>query len=178
MCRCARISDRPPNGLHAVITAAARIEARVPGVIVVRDLGRSYSSRGDKNNEHGKPRTAPGTCETYGISSEAVTVLSHAVESGNGTMPQFSHPELGGPGQWAPWRHDDDREFNDALKTKVKQLCSELARPLERAISANQVPLCQRRHTSGSLLHLCVCAATVRPAEGQSAPPSRARLRG
>jgi hypothetical protein len=100
----------PPKRSARGDQAAARIEARVLGVIVVRDLGPSYSSRGDKNNEHGKPRTAPGTCETCGISSEAVRVLSHAVESGNGTMPQFSHPEVGGPGQWAPWRHDDDRD--------------------------------------------------------------------
>jgi hypothetical protein len=43
-------------------------------------------------------------------------------------MPQFSHPELGGPGQWPHGGMTMIGEmFNDALKTKVKQLCAELA---------------------------------------------------
>jgi Short C-terminal domain len=36
----------------------------------------------------------------YGVSPDAVRVLLEAVRLGNGTMAQFSHPELGGPGQW------------------------------------------------------------------------------
>jgi hypothetical protein len=35
----------------------------------------------------------------HGVSTEAVTTLLQAVISGHGTMAQFSHPELGGPGQ-------------------------------------------------------------------------------
>jgi hypothetical protein len=75
----------------------------------------------------------------YGISSEAVRVLSHAVESGNGTMAQFSHPELGGAGQWSPGGMTMIGEmFNDALKTKVKQLCSELASLLSGKVPAGE----------------------------------------
>jgi hypothetical protein len=36
----------------------------------------------------------------YGVSTDAVRALLEAVRLGNGTMAQFSHPELGGPGQW------------------------------------------------------------------------------
>jgi hypothetical protein len=69
----------------------------------------------------------------YGISTEAVTTLLHAVKAGHGTMAQFSHPELGGPGQWS---HGDmtmvGDMFNNALKAKVDALCSELADLVKR----------------------------------------------
>jgi hypothetical protein len=38
--------------------------------------------------------------QRYGVSTQAVTTLLQAVMRGNGTMAQFSHPELGGSGQW------------------------------------------------------------------------------
>ncbi|HEY9212502.1 MAG TPA: SHOCT domain-containing protein, partial [Ancylobacter sp.] len=37
----------------------------------------------------------------HGVSTEAVRVLLQAVAAGGGTMAQFSHPELGGMGQWS-----------------------------------------------------------------------------
>ena len=75
----------------------------------------------------------------YGISSEAVTVLSQAIQSGHGTMAQFSHPELGGPGQWSRSGMTMIGDmFNDALKAKVKQLCSELAGLLSLESPAGQ----------------------------------------
>lgn len=36
----------------------------------------------------------------YGVSADAVRAMLEAVRLGNGTMAQFSHPELGGRGQW------------------------------------------------------------------------------
>jgi hypothetical protein len=39
--------------------------------------------------------------QRYGVSGEAVETLAKAVIRGNGTMAQFSHPELGGLGQWS-----------------------------------------------------------------------------
>ncbi len=37
----------------------------------------------------------------YAVSTQAVTTLLQAVISGHGTIAQFSHPELGGPGRWS-----------------------------------------------------------------------------
>jgi hypothetical protein len=64
----------------------------------------------------------------YGVSSDAVTTLFHAVTKGNGTMAQFSHPELGGPGQWSQGGMTMVGDmFNNALKAKVDGICSELS---------------------------------------------------
>ena len=64
----------------------------------------------------------------YGVSTQAVTTLLQAVISGHGTMAQFSHPELGGLGQWAQGGMTMIGDmFNDALKAKVNGLCSDLA---------------------------------------------------
>ena len=64
----------------------------------------------------------------YGVSTQAVTTLLQAVISGHGTMAQFSHPELGGLGQWAQGGMTMTGDmFNDALKAKVNGLCSDLA---------------------------------------------------
>ena len=67
-------------------------------------------------------------------------------------MAQFSHPELGGPGQWSRGGMTMIGDmFNDALKTKVKQLCSELAGHLSLESSAGQpesTPLQKERESS------------------------------
>jgi len=64
----------------------------------------------------------------YGVSTQAVTTLLQAVISGHGTMAQFNHPELGGPGQWAQGGMTMIGDmFNNALKAKVDGLCSDLA---------------------------------------------------
>jgi hypothetical protein len=52
-------------------------------------------------------------------------------------MPQFSHPELGGPGQW---RHDDDRrDVQRRAEDQGEAALCRAGQPFERAISANQV---------------------------------------
>ncbi len=64
----------------------------------------------------------------YGVSTQAVTTLLQAVISGHGTMAQFSHPELGGLGQWSQGGMTMIGDmFNNALKAKVDGLCSDLA---------------------------------------------------
>jgi hypothetical protein len=69
----------------------------------------------------------------YGVSTNAVTTLLQAVISGQGTMAQFSHPELGGPGQWAQGGMTMIGDmFDNALKAKVDGLCSDLANLLGR----------------------------------------------
>ena len=66
--------------------------------------------------------------QRHGVSSDAVLTLLRALAAGNGTMAQFSHPELGGTGQWSQGRMIIIGDmFNNALKHRVDALCSELA---------------------------------------------------
>jgi hypothetical protein len=82
-------------------------------------------------------RQIEDVAQRYAVSSEAVAVLSHAVKAGNGTMAQFSHPELGGAGQWSQGGMTMIGDmFNDGLKAKVSGLCSELASLLGQESSA------------------------------------------
>jgi hypothetical protein len=67
----------------------------------------------------------------YGVTTDAVTTLLQAVVNGNGTMAQFSHPELGGNGQWMRGGMTMVGDmFNSGLKAKVEGLCSELSQLL------------------------------------------------
>jgi hypothetical protein len=72
--------------------------------------------------------------QSYSVSNQAVTTLLQALVAGNGTMAQFNHPELGGPGQWSQGGMIMIGDmFNNALKAKVDGLCSELANRLRHA---------------------------------------------
>ena len=54
--------------------------------------------------------------------------LLAALAAGHGTAAQFSHPELGGMGQWSQGGMLMIGDmFNNALKYRVDQLCTELA---------------------------------------------------
>lgn len=69
--------------------------------------------------------------QRYGTSTDAVLNLLEAVMAGNGTMAQFSHPDLGGSGQWMQGGMTMVGDmFNSALKFKVDGLCSELSQLL------------------------------------------------
>ena len=78
----------------------------------------------------------------HGVSVEAVQVLQDALHRGGGRQAQFSHPDLGGMGQWSAGGMTQVGDmFNTALKDKVNALCSELARagtPAPAAGSAGQ----------------------------------------
>ena len=64
----------------------------------------------------------------YYLSFDAVMTMLHAVNNGGGTMAQFSHPELGGSGQWMQGGMTMVGDmFNNSLKAKVDNLCCELA---------------------------------------------------
>jgi hypothetical protein len=64
----------------------------------------------------------------YGTSAEATMTLLQALVAGGGTMAQFSHPDLGGMGQWSQGGMTMVGDmFNNALKAKVDGLCAELA---------------------------------------------------
>ncbi len=63
----------------------------------------------------------------YGISFDAAMTLLEALIRGGGTMAQFSHPELGGSGQWMQGGMTMVGDmFNQSLKAKVEGLCYEL----------------------------------------------------
>ena len=69
--------------------------------------------------------------QRYGVSIDAVTHLLYAVNNGNGSMAQFSHPEFGGSGQWMSGGMTMVSDlFNYNLKNLVNNLCSEISNSL------------------------------------------------
>ncbi len=92
--------------------------------------------------------------QRYGVSTDAVITLLSALIAGNGTMAQFTHPELGGSGQWMQGGMTMVGDmFNNALKTRVLQ-------------SLRRQPHSQRqsgRQTYGPEVSLCVPAASGAP---------------
>jgi hypothetical protein len=52
--------------------------------------------------------------------------LRRALERGGGQLAQFSHPELGGYGQWMPGMTQIGDMFNYELRDRVERLCQEL----------------------------------------------------
>ncbi len=64
----------------------------------------------------------------HGVSLAAVQALQDALRRGGGRMAQFSHPELGGMGQWSAGGMTQVGDmFNGALRDRVAALCAELA---------------------------------------------------
>ena len=62
-----------------------------------------------------------------GVSLDAALTLLDALMRGNGYQAQFSHPELGGMGQWSQGGMIMIGDmFNQGLKYRVDQLCNEL----------------------------------------------------
>lgn len=71
--------------------------------------------------------------QRHGFSPDAVTHMLYAVWNGNGTMAQFSHPELGGGGQWMQGGMLMLGDmFNHGLKARVEALCSDISGVLAR----------------------------------------------
>lgn len=69
--------------------------------------------------------------QRYGLSREAVLAMLIAVNSGGGTMAQFSIPELGGSGQWMRGGMTMvGNMFDNGLKARVDGLCAELSQLL------------------------------------------------
>jgi hypothetical protein len=67
--------------------------------------------------------------QRHGFSFDAVQTMLNAVINGNGSMAQFSHFEFGGSGQWMQGGMTMIGDmFNNYLKGRVDNLCSELSR--------------------------------------------------
>ncbi|MCA8879960.1 MAG: SHOCT domain-containing protein [Rhodobacteraceae bacterium] len=85
----------------------------------------------------------------YGVSQQAVEALLVAVNNGGGTQAQFSHPDLGGMGQWSRGGMVMVGDmFNNALKATVDGICTELSNQL--AASQMFVPYTPAPMPSGS----------------------------
>ena len=70
--------------------------------------------------------------QRYGVSTDAAITMLYAVMNGNGTMAQFSHPELGGSGQWMMGGMTMVGDmFNYGLKSKVDGLCVEISNQIQ-----------------------------------------------
>jgi len=66
--------------------------------------------------------------QKHGVGVDSVRQLFSALQAGGGDRAQFSIPELGGMGQWSSGGILLIGEmFNDGLKAKVADLCSELS---------------------------------------------------
>src|SRR5450756_2157738 len=87
-------------------------------------------------------RIAGDLARRHGFSIDAVAHMMYSVLNGNGSMAQFSHPEIGGSGQWmrGGMLMLGDM-FNHGLKNRVDALCCDIS-----GILANQPGLL----TSGS----------------------------
>jgi hypothetical protein len=73
-------------------------------------------------------RVIANLADRYHVSQDAVKVLLFAVNQGGGSMAQFSHPELGGSGQWMRGGMTMVGDmFNYRLQGTVNGLCSELS---------------------------------------------------
>lgn len=64
----------------------------------------------------------------FGVSEEAVQTICLALECGGGRLAQFSHPDLGGYGQWMPGMTQIGDMFNRDLRSRVDRLCQELSK--------------------------------------------------
>ncbi len=68
----------------------------------------------------------------HGFSVGAVQHVYQALQISNGTMAQFSHPELGGTGQWMQGGMVMIGDmFNHGLKARIAALCQDLAQYIQ-----------------------------------------------
>jgi hypothetical protein len=71
---------------------------------------------------------AEDVARRHNVGIDAVLVLLEALQRGGGTQAQFSHPDLGGMGQWSRGGMIMVGDmFNSALKARVDQLCLDLS---------------------------------------------------
>lgn len=74
------------------------------------------------------PDSIAEIAQRHGFSLDAAQAAAEAVRRGGGSMAQFSHPELGGMGQWTSGGMIMIGDmFNNALKARVDALCRDLA---------------------------------------------------
>ena len=104
---------------------------RLGGILLLSSIPQTSGVLAlQKLTEQGRQRIND-VAQRYGVSTDAVMALLQALVNGNGTMAQFSHPELGGSGQWLQGGMTMVGDmFNHGLKAKVDGLCTELSQIL------------------------------------------------
>jgi hypothetical protein len=81
----------------------------------------------------------------HGFGPDATRVVVEALRHGGNRMAQFSHPELGGMGQWAAGGMIMIGDmFNHSLKARVDALCTDLARVVGSTPAAETSPQTMR----------------------------------
>ena len=86
----------------------------------------------------------------HGFSSDAVSTVLGALAAGGGSQAQFSHPELGGMGQWSQGGMIMIGDmFNQGLKYRVDALCNDLASSLHAASPFAPSPPAQQSQNQG-----------------------------
>jgi hypothetical protein len=74
----------------------------------------------------------------HSISPDAVRTILRALRSGGGKMAQFSHPDFGGMSQWSSGMTMVGDMFNNAMKSKLDAVCTELAAYVAETPSIDQ----------------------------------------
>ncbi|CAN5289261.1 SHOCT domain-containing protein [soil metagenome] len=78
-------------------------------------------------------RIVEDAARRHGVSEDAVHRLLVALVAGGGRQAQFSHPDLGGMGQWSQGGMIMIGDmFNQGLKQRVDALCTELASAVQQ----------------------------------------------
>jgi hypothetical protein len=86
------------------------------------------------------PDSIADIAQRHGFSTDAARVVAEALRRGGNSMAQFSHPELGGMGQWvAGGMLMIGDMFNNGLKARVDALCRDLA-AVPVSATAEQAP--------------------------------------
>ena len=114
-------------------------------------------------------RIVQSIAERHGVSADAALTLLRALVAGQGAMAQFSHPELGGMGQWSQGGMTMVGDmFNQGLRARVDALCNELA-SLLRAQPSLVAPLpsqSQSQSQFGGSAGVSLFASGVRSSAG------------
>ena len=96
-------------------------------------------------------RIVESAASRHGVSTDAVYGLLMALVAGGGRQAQFSHPDLGGMGQWSQGGMIMVGDmFNNGLKYRVDALCNELATALQGATAFMPAPMSSQSQSQSS----------------------------
>ena len=108
-------------------------------------------------------RVIDDVARRHNVSSDAVATLMLALAAGQGTQAQFSHPDLGGMGQWSQGGMIMVGDmFNQGLKYRVDALCNELANLLRNDPALAAAPpswQSQSQSQSGAIIRQAITRA-------------------
>ncbi len=96
-------------------------------------------------------RIVDDVARRYSLSSDALRILLKALVASGGSMAQFSHPDLGGMGQWSSGGMIMIGDmFNNGLKSRIGALCAELSRIVGRTDIISDRPRSSQWQSQGS----------------------------